>query len=225
MKSTATISTPASLHAPLFPAERKSLTTKTDTAPQFLSTAQAARMLGLSTTLIQTLVDNDELKGWKTRGGHRRIAIQSVMDYQTRSGRKTSTASRHTHTPRVMVVLETPELMASFQNNYRQWRFPLEVNFMDSVTEALLCFSTQVPDMLVAELNMPRAQQEKTIHALLNYNEREKNGMSMVLVTPEKDLLDNHNRLSQPMVQLVTGPLTPTWFHAYLTGVSTTCRS
>jgi hypothetical protein len=96
---------------------------------------------------------------------------------------------------------------------------------MDSVTEALLCFSTQVPDMLVAELNMPRAQQEKTIHALLNYNEREKNGMSMVLVTPEKDLLDNHNRPSQPMVQLVAGPLTPNWFHAYLTGVSMTCRS
>jgi hypothetical protein len=40
--------------------------------------------------------------------------------------------------------------------------------------------------MLVAELNMPGVQQEKTIHALLNYNEREKNGISMVLVTPKK---------------------------------------
>lgn len=85
-------------------------------------------------------------------------------------------------------------------------------------------FFSQVPDMLVAELNMPRAQQEKTIQALLNYNEREKNGMSMVLVTPEKDLFANNNRLTQSMVQLVTGPLTSTWFHAYLTGVSTTCR-
>ena len=181
-------------------------------------------MLGLSTTLIQTLVDNDELKGWKTRGGHRRIAIQSVIDYQSHSVRKTSTAQRHIGAPRIMVVVETPDLMASLQTNYCQWSFPLEVIFMDSVTEALLCFSNQVPDMLVAELTMPRAQQEKTIQALLNYNEREKNGMSMVLVTPEKDLFANNNRLSQSMVQLVAGPLTPTWFHAYLTGVSTTCR-
>ena len=224
MKSTSAISTQASLHAPLFPSERKILPAKTEMASQFLSTAEAARMLGLSTTLIQTLVDNDELKGWKTRGGHRRIAIQSVMDYQSQSGRKSSIAHRPTGTPRVMVVVETPDLMASLQKNYRQWNFPLEVSFMDSVTEALLCFSTQVPDMLVAELNMPRAQQEKTIQALLNYNEREKNGMSMVLVTPEKDLFANNNRLSQSMVQLVAGPLTPTWFHAYLTGVSTTCR-
>jgi hypothetical protein len=29
--------------------------------PQFLSTAEAARMLGLSTTLVQTLVDQGEL--------------------------------------------------------------------------------------------------------------------------------------------------------------------
>lgn len=212
------------MRAPLFPSERNILPAKTEMASQFLSTAEAARMLGLSTTLIQTLVDNDELKGWKTRGGHRRIAIQSVMDYQSKSGRKSSSAHRHAGTPRVMVVVETPELMASLQKNYRQWSFPLEVSFMDSVTEALLCYSTQVPDILVAELNMPRVQQEKTIQALLNYNEREKNGMSMVLVTPEKDLLVN-NRLCQSMLQLVAGPLTPTWFHAYLTGVSTTCRA
>lgn len=131
------------MHSPLFPSERKMLASKADTASQFLSTAEAARMLGLSTTLIQTLVDNNELKGWKTRGGHRRIAIQSVMDYQSHSGRKSSTAHRHTGTPRIMVVVETPELMASLQKNYRQWSFPLEVSFMDSVTEALLCFSAK----------------------------------------------------------------------------------
>ena len=109
MKSTSTASTQASIHSPLFPSERKMLASKADTASQFLSTAEAARMLGLSTTLIQTLVDNNELKGWKTRGGHRRIAIQSVMDYQSHSGRKSSTAHRHTGTPRIMVVVETPE--------------------------------------------------------------------------------------------------------------------
>ncbi|MEN9889567.1 MAG: hypothetical protein RL559_1604, partial [Pseudomonadota bacterium] len=52
--------------------------------PQYLSTAEAARMLGLSTTLVQSLVDKNELNGWKTRGGHRRIALQSIEVYQAR---------------------------------------------------------------------------------------------------------------------------------------------
>lgn len=51
---------------------------------QFLSTAEAARMLGLSTTLVQTLVDQGELKGWKTRGGHRRISLESILEYALR---------------------------------------------------------------------------------------------------------------------------------------------
>lgn len=209
--------------ASIFPMSRVNIP-QTSTPPQFLSTAEAARMLGLSTTLIQTLVDNDELKGWKTRGGHRRIAVQSVMDYQSHSGRKSASPLRSMGVPRIMVVVENQQLMASLQKSFSEWAFPLEVNFIDSVTEALLCFSGQVPDLLVAELNMPRPQQEKTIQALLNFNAREKNGMSMVLVTQEKDLALTSTRGTDAMVQLVAGPLTPTWFHAYLTGVSTTCR-
>ena len=36
---------------------------------RFLSTAEAARMLGLSTTLVQTLVDQGDLKGWMSHPG------------------------------------------------------------------------------------------------------------------------------------------------------------
>jgi len=224
MKTTAIASQPSAGHAPLFPKGVGQEAATTDTGPQFLSTAEAARKLGLSTTLIQTLVDNDELKGWKTRGGHRRIAIQSVMDYQNQSGRKNTQGHRALSSPRIMVVIENQDLMAAMQKHYRQWSFPVEVNFLDSVTEALLCFSAQVPDQLVAELNMPRPQQEKTIQALLNFNAREKTGMSMVLVTQEKNLSTSTSRITDAMVQIVPGPLTPTWFHAYLTGVATTCR-
>ena len=39
-----------------------------------ISTAQAAKMVGMSTTLMQKLVDQEEIKAWKTPGGHRRIA-------------------------------------------------------------------------------------------------------------------------------------------------------
>lgn len=47
-----------------------------------ISTAQAARMLGVSTTLLQKLVDQEAFQAWKTPGGHRRIDLDSVKAYQ-----------------------------------------------------------------------------------------------------------------------------------------------
>ena len=50
--------------------------------PEFISTATAAQMLGLSTTMIQSLVDKNELQGWKTQGGHRRISMLNRPEFQ-----------------------------------------------------------------------------------------------------------------------------------------------
>jgi excisionase family DNA binding protein len=47
-----------------------------------LTTQQAARMLGLSTTTVQKMVANGELDAWVTSGGHRRIyrnAVEKMM--------------------------------------------------------------------------------------------------------------------------------------------------
>lgn len=46
---------------------------KSDTTPEFISTAQAARQLGLSLGAVQQMVESGALAGWKTAGGHRRI--------------------------------------------------------------------------------------------------------------------------------------------------------
>lgn len=42
------------------------------------TTVQAARLLGVSVRSIQLMVDRGELEAWKTSGGHRRIARDSV---------------------------------------------------------------------------------------------------------------------------------------------------
>ena len=50
----------------------------------YCGTTYAAKLLGLSVGTIQTLVEKTELQAWKTQGGHRRIAMQSIRDYQRR---------------------------------------------------------------------------------------------------------------------------------------------
>ena len=46
----------------------------------------AAKLLGLSVGTVQSLVEKNELQAWRTRGGHRRISLQSIRDYQRLHG-------------------------------------------------------------------------------------------------------------------------------------------
>jgi excisionase family DNA binding protein len=192
---------------------------------QFLSTAEAARILGLSTTLVQTLVDQGDLKGWKTRGGHRRISMDSISEYQNTAHSDMTLTAKPPLKPRVTVVIETAPLMASLMKEYEQWNFPIDVTFFDSVTEALLELSSKRPDMMVVEMSMPRSQQEKTFQALENFNHRGRSPLSVVLVTEEKGLTSTTPEGASSSIQLVKGPLSPIWMHAYLTGVVASCRS
>ena len=188
--------------------------------PQFLSTATAARMLGLSTTLIQSLVDKNELQGWKTRGGHRRISLESVQTYRSHSRPASNTAPR-SKTPSILVVTEATETHESLLQHCNISRLAVQVRFLDSITEALLILGSERPDLLVVEMTMPRLQQEKTMAALENFNARGR-PIPMVLLTQESELRAAAT-MSSP-IQLVPGPLSAPWLHAYLTGVVTTCR-
>ena len=191
---------------------------------QFLSTAEAARMLGLSTTLVQTLVDQGELKGWKTRGGHRRISLESILEYQNTSRSAMGVAIKSMMKPRVTVVVESAQMMSQLMLASADWQFAVDVKFLDSVTEGLLELSSKRPDMLVVEMSMPRTQQEKTLQALENFNSRGRAPLSVVLVTEEKNLLAQRATGTANSIQVVSGPMSPVWMHAYLTGVVASCQ-
>lgn len=193
--------------------------------PQFLSTAEAARMLGLSTTLVQTLVDQGELKGWKTRGGHRRISLDSIQSYQNESRHVMGSNHKSPHRPRVTVVIESANMIKELTHECEQWKLPIDVSFFDSVTEALLELSSKKPDMLVVEMSMPRNQQEKTLQALANFNQRGHTPLSVVLITQEKALAAHMPAGAPSSIQLVSGPLSSIWLHAYLTGVIASSRT
>jgi excisionase family DNA binding protein len=50
----------------------------------FMTTRSVARQLGLAVRSVQLMVDRGELEAWRTPGGHRRIARQSVQNWQAR---------------------------------------------------------------------------------------------------------------------------------------------
>jgi excisionase family DNA binding protein len=191
---------------------------------QFLSTAAAAKMLGLSTTLVQTLVDQGDLKGWKTRGGHRRIAAESIQNYQSQADSSISRKLKMASTPKISVVVDGTDWVESFKTDLSQWKLPIEVNFFDSVTEAILDLSALRPDMLVIEMSMPLVQQEKTLKALENFNKRGKSPLSVVIITQEKRLISSMPNGTDSLIQLVSGPISAVWLHAYLIGILATAK-
>jgi CheY-like chemotaxis protein len=147
------------------------------------------------------------------------------MAYQSASRHITGSYQKPSGKPKVTIVIESLPLLQELIFDYEKWLLPIDVNFFDSVTEALLDLSNSKPDMLVVEMSMPRAQQEKTFQALENFNQRGNSPLSVVLITQEKSLSNGAPVSANSSIQLVSGPLSSVWLHAYLTGVIASCRT
>lgn len=194
--------------------------------PEYLSTAEAARLLGLSTTLVQTLVDQNELVAWKTRGGHRRISRKSVVNYQGVSRRIEGPArSLRTHA-QITLVSENSKLLGKLKAMMAQWKLPISVSMFESVTEALLDLSHIRPDLMVVELNTPLAEQQKTLQAIVNFNTKGLGTLPIVLFTQENELAASEaaHQASPGTIQIIHKPLSDEWLHAYMVGVVAACR-
>lgn len=189
------------------------------TARPFLSTSDAAQMLGLSTTMVQTLVDQGELKGWKTRGGHRRIALASVNAYQNGACGAMGLTLKPAVKPSVTVVVESAHLRQALLRVSAEWAPVVEVAYYESVTEAFLEMSSKRPHMLVLEMNSPSAQQEKTLRVLENFNKKMVSPMSVAVVTEDKQCLSPFLTSGASSFQVVSGPMSAAWLHAYLAGM------
>lgn len=201
---------------------KRSIETK---VPPFLSTSDAAHMLGLSTTMVQTLLDKGDLKGWKTRGGHRRIALESVNNYQNVARSAMNTPIKSVVKPSVMVVLESEPLRQPLRAVSADWASVADVAFFDSVAEAFLEMSSKRPHMLVLEMCSPCAQQETTLRVLENFNNRGHMPLSVVVVTAHKQHLLSLYEHTASSIQVVSGPMSVNWMQAYLTGVMALCQT
>ena len=177
-------------------------------------------MLGVSTTMVQSLVDSMELVGWKTRGGHRRIALESIADLKNKQIVKVSTPYKARQLPSIIVAVESQALYQALHEALPSWRFPFEVKLLDSIALALLHLPKDRPDMLIAEMNMPLHQQERILAAMADLNTSGRR-ISMTLLAQGADAAElRHQGASS--IQMITGPLTLAWLEAFLAGVQAT---
>jgi excisionase family DNA binding protein len=117
---------------------------------QVLTTQDVARLLGISVTSVQQMVESGALEGWKTSGGHRRISLRAVQAYLGQAPRGTECPP----TPSVLVVEDNAMQLALYRKMFALWNLPLRLQFFDSGYEALLSMAGDPPDVLITDIVM-----------------------------------------------------------------------
>lgn len=142
------------------------------TAPDFSSddfcgTSYAARLLGLSVATVQSLVEKGEIEAWKTMGGHRRIALQSIQRYLEKNSRqRLVTQSDPQNRLRVLLVEDDNPTRELYQLEFESWKLPVDCTWMSSAVEALMDIASMRPDLLITDLTMPGVDGFEMLKAL-----------------------------------------------------------
>ena len=142
------------------------------TAPDFSSdnycgTSYAARLLGLSVATVQSLVEKGEIEAWKTLGGHRRIALNSIHSYLEKNSRQVPAAQADPQNCLRMLVVEDDEATRElYQLEFESWSLPVDCTWMSSAMEALMDIASMRPDLLITDLSMPGVDGFEMLKAL-----------------------------------------------------------
>ncbi len=121
----------------------------------YCGTSYAARVLGISVGTVHSLVKSNELRAWKTQGGHRRISLQSIQEYQRRNNLAAGSVLPGANRLRVMVVEDDTSTRLMLQANMRKWDIPIDAVMYASAVEALLDMPGWQPEVLLTDLRMP----------------------------------------------------------------------
>lgn len=197
----------------------ETLTRETDNASgEFLTSSQAAKRLGLSMATIQKLVDNNVLQAWKTFGGHRRISLDSILQYQSANNFQDVPRRVTDRQAKVMLVIESPELTARLKKDISQWQLPVQPAFQESLTEALLELLDDKHDLLVIQMSGVRKHQEKVLEILQKFMSSRHTVAHTLVLTQESDLLTTAKSSPTVSIQVLNKDLSPSWLSAYLSG-------
>ncbi len=124
----------------------------------FCGTSYAAKILNLSVGTVQQLVDSNILLAWKTEGGHRRISLQSIVDYQQFKHKDDNEAEfflpPHAGKLHILVVEDDENTRNMYEAYFERWALPLDIVVYSSAMDALLDLPVLQPLILLTDLHM-----------------------------------------------------------------------
>ncbi len=184
-----------------------------DTLEDYCGTTYAAKLLGLSVGTIQTLVEKNELQAWKTQGGHRRISMPSIREYQRKHNMLTTPTDARDNRLRVLLVEDDPVTREMLRDFCNRCVMPVDCTAMSSGLEALIDIASIQPDVLIADLNMPGVDGFELLRTLRN-NPQFNKMTNLVVSALSAEEIESRGGLPEGTI-FMAKPVNMHWFNGF----------
>lgn len=189
----------------------------------YCGTSYAAKLLGLSVATVQSLVEKGEIEAWKTLGGHRRIALQSINAYLAKNSPQLSRVDTDPKSRlRVLMVEDDEDTRELYRCQFEDWDLPVDCTWMPSALEAMMDIASMRPDLLITDLSMPGVDGIEMLKTLKR-NVQLADMQIVVISGLPPDAIAARGGLPQH-AHLLKKPVNFEWLHGYLTALVTANR-
>ena len=184
--------------------------------PEVLTSQQAARLMGLSTTTVQKMVANGELEAWVTSGGHRRIFRSAVEKMMPNRVGLNDTAARRAL--RVLLAEDDDIQVAYFESLIRRSAHPISLSVATDGSQALIQIERQRPDVVITDLMMKPFDGYHLVRTLAS--ESAYQSLAILVVTAKSHLEARQDGQLPAWVTLYQKPVPPERLLGYLDALS-----
>jgi excisionase family DNA binding protein len=136
----------------------------------YVSTREAADLLGISLRTAQLWVESGVLLAWKTSGGHRRILRKSVDALLTERARQSGLSPSQATSKgvfKVVLVEDDQDLLRLIELSLSDLSKNIEVRSAKDGFAGLVLIGQFLPDLVIADLNMPGMDGFRMINSLI----------------------------------------------------------
>jgi excisionase family DNA binding protein len=155
----------------------------------YVTTFEAAGMLGVTLRTVQLWANRGILESWKTQGGHRRIVRDSVERLLARRGQQQTppivdpgvAPIPSAEALRILVVEDEPDLLRLYRMQLARWPTAPEVSLAGNGFEGLVLIGSVRPHLLIADLHTPEMDGFQMLRTLRTMPQLD--AMEVVVVT------------------------------------------
>jgi excisionase family DNA binding protein len=187
------------------------------TTPACCGTSKAAELLQLSVGTVQGLVDKNILHAWVTQGGHRRISLESIQNYQLQQQKLPALDRLMNDRLRDMVVDDDNVTRHLLQDTCLAVHPHVDCCAMSSAIDALLQLPVFNPHVMLIDLLMPEVDGWELVKRVQQQKDYAKLQIITLSALSKEEL---QNRGGPPQgSQFIAKPVDLGWLRGYLLGL------